>query len=158
MKLSVKNRLKVLMTGDVSDYVSRFLRGDDISEATVDAELAMKYSAVNSCVRVRAETFASVPFIIYKKEDNGESRKAVTDVVLYDIFQHQPNEEMAPFGFKEALMTNFDISGNVVCERLFNKHGELVGLYPYNHSMVNIKRNKETKKIEYKIGQGADQK
>jgi HK97 family phage portal protein len=55
-------------------------------------------------------------------------------------------------------MTNFDVSGNTVCERLFNTKKELIGLYPYKHDMVTIARDKDTKKLVYIIGNDADRK
>jgi HK97 family phage portal protein len=132
------------------------MSGDDIGEYAMGTDMAMKYSAVNACIRVRAETFASVPAILYKKNDDG--RDAMTDLPIYDILHSRPNEEMAAFGFKETLMTNFDVSGNTVCERLVNKKGELVGLYPYKHEIVNIKRDQQTKKLVYEIGGGGEVK
>lgn len=149
MKLGFKNRLKVLMTGSVDDYIKSFITGDEITVG-MSPELAMKYSAVNACVRVRAETFASVPMILYKKTGNG--REAATDLNIYKILHDMPNGEMSPFGFKETLMTNFDVSGNVVCERLLNKKGELVGLYPYHYSKVKIDRDETTRELVYEIG------
>ena len=157
MKLGLKNRLKVLMTGSLNEYTRAFLSGADLPEiGAINSELAMKYSAVSACIRVRAETFASVPFILYKKNKDG--RDIVTDLDIYDILHNRPNEEMAPFGFKETLMTNFDISGNVVCEKLLNANGQLVGLYPYRHENVKIKRDQTTKKLIYEVGSGSDVK
>jgi HK97 family phage portal protein len=63
-----------------------------------------------------------------------------------------PNDEMTAFGFDTARMANLCISGNSVCKKLFNKSGELVGLYPYAHDITKISRNPDTKKLEYKIG------
>jgi HK97 family phage portal protein len=155
IKLALKNRIKVLMSGSIDEYVRDFLSGNDFkTDESISTERAMKYSAVSSCVRVRAETFASVPINIYKKNKDG--RDVVTDLPLYDILHYAPNDEMAPFGFKETLMTNFDVGGNIVCEKLINKSGELVGLYPYNHTAVKIERDKNTKKLVYKI-QNEDQ-
>jgi HK97 family phage portal protein len=157
LKLSIKNRLKVLASGSIDEYIKGFLSGEDLpGQQTVDTEMAMKYSAVSACVRVRAETFASVPMLLYKKTDDG--RKQVTDLPIADILHGCPNSEMSPFGFKETLMTNFDISGNTVCHRLVGGTGTLLGLYPYNHSAVKIERDKETKKLIYVIGSGSEQK
>jgi len=58
---------------------------------------------------------------------------------------------MSPFGFKETLMTNFDVSGNVVCQRLLNSRGQLVGLVPFDHQIVSIERGQQTGKLEYTI-------
>jgi len=153
MKLNFKDRFKVLMSGHIEDFLS----GNDIqnTSAKVSIDTAMKYTAVNACIRVRAETFASVPFMLYKKTADG--REIVKDDPIYDILHFKPNEEMSPFNFKETLLTNFDTSGNSVSKKLVNKKGELVGLYPYPHNMVKIERDKETKRLIYVIGSGTDQ-
>lgn len=122
----------------------------------MSAEAAMKYSVVNACIRVRAETYASVPFMLYRKTKDG--REPADDIPIYDILQYRPNSEMAPFNFKETLLTNFDISGNSVCERQYNKAGELIGLYPYPHNAVKIERDKATRQLTYVIGAGTDKR
>lgn len=149
MKLSMKERLRILVTG--RDEANRaFLSGeDDPATIAMNPDMAMKYSAVNACVRVRAETFASVPAILYKKTKDG--REPVTDLTLYDVLHYRPNADMAPFGFKETLMTNFDVSGNAVCQKLVNKDGDVVGLIPIPHGAVKIDRNRETGSLEYTV-------
>lgn len=153
MKLNFTDRVKVaskiLMTGNAEDYRSIFLRGEDPSQGLLTTEMAMKYSAVNACIRVLAETFASVPIVMHKKIKDG--REPVTDHPLYEILHDRPNDEMAPFNFNEVMMTNFCASGNIVCERQYNASGKLVGLYPYPHSSTMIDRNNDTDKLEYKI-------
>ena len=165
MKLSFGNRIKagfkILATGEtnsIQEYIRKFLAGDDVPniDSPVDHETALKYSAVFSCCRVLAETFASVPLILYKK--NGEDREPVTDNILYDMMHNAPNPEMAAFNFKEALMNAVNLGGNAVCERLYNARGELVGLYPYPQSMVKIDRDKTTRKLIYSIENGAKSK
>ena len=150
IKLSISNRLKVLMTGSVDEYREAFMRGDETGKpGEVSADAAMRYSVVNACIRVRAEAFASVPIMLYRRTEGG--REPVTDLPLYDILHHRPNGEMAPFSFQETLLTNFDISGNAVCEKQYNKAGELIGLYPYPHDAVSIGRDGENRMV-YKIG------
>jgi len=139
IKLTAKQRIQAAFSGTIDDFRRAFLSGDDISNGEINQDMAMKYSAVAACVRVRAETFASVPAVLYQKNEDGRDPR--TDLDIYDILHYRPNEEMAPFGFKEAMMTNFDTGGNVVCERLMNQAGNLVGLYPYDSSIVSIKRN-----------------
>jgi len=156
LKLGLRSRIKVFLTGSLDEYRERFIRGDDLPSELIDADMAMKYSAVASCVRVRAETFASVPALLYRKTKDG--RDQVTDLNIHDILHNAPNSEMSAYGFKETVMTNFDVSGNAVCEKLLNARGELVGLYPYRYDMVKIERNKETKKLQYIIGSGPEKK
>jgi len=143
-----------IVKNDVDSYISRFLSGESTAGDdgnNVDTETALKYSAVFACCRVLAETFASVPFILYKKDPKdtqSKEREPVTDLSIYDILHYQPNSEMSPFSFKEAMMMAMNTDGNAVALRLVNKAGELVGLYPIT---AKIDRDSTTKSLIYKV-------
>lgn len=155
LKMAGKIITKKAYAGSIEEYWAAFLRGDDVDEGLMDTETAMKYSAVNACVRVLSETFASAPMLLYKKVKDG--REPVTDLPIYDIFHNVPNDEMSPFNFDETRMMNMCISGNSVCEKLVNKAGETIGLYPYSHQMVNIKRD-DVGKLIYEISGKSEKK
>jgi HK97 family phage portal protein len=143
-----------------AEYVREFYSGEDIpgedGNLHIDAETALKYSAVFACCRVLGETFASAPFLLYRKTEDG--RELVTDHPLYEIMHNRPNEEMSPFAYKECMMNSLNLGGNAVAEKLLGSRGELLGLYPYPHNMVKIERDRETKKLIYRIGNGAEEK
>lgn len=134
------------------DMLKTFLRGDEFptqnGDIIVTTDTAMKYSAVFGCVRVLSETLAGVPAILYKKTPDG--RESRTDLNIYDILHNRPNSEMTPFSFKESCMVSLNTGGNAVCEKLYNKYGSLVGLYPYPWSMVRVERD-ENGHLLYKI-------
>lgn len=154
LNIAKRAALKVLNMS-MSEYNSRFISGEPVtdSECDVDTDVALKYSAVFACCRVLSETYASVPILLYKKNEAG--REAVTDLPIYDILHTVPNEEMSHFNYSEAMMMSMNTGGNAIAQRLVNKSGELVGLYPIN-AMVD--RDKETKKLIYKIGSGNAQR
>jgi len=140
-------------------WLREFMSGEEVSNLPphyhADGEVAMKYSAVFSCVKVLAETFASSPIMLYR--NTGEGRERVNNLRVYDILHNRPNEEMSPFSFKETLETSRNLGGNAICERLVNGRGDLVGLYPYPWSAVSIQRNAEGR-LEYVIGDGEESK
>ena len=139
------------------DYIRSFLRGDDVpgtpGYTQINVQTAMKYTAVFSCVRVLSETLASMPVMLYRKLTNGD-REQRNDLIAYDILHNAPNDEMSPFNFKEMCMVALNTGGNAVCERLVNRYGQLVGLYPYPWHMVQIDRDRETGKLVYKVRDG----
>jgi HK97 family phage portal protein len=142
-----------LVKNEADDYISRFLSGKPVTgdgNQSIDTDTALKYSAVFACCRVLAETFASVPCLLYKK--NGAEREAVTDLPIYDILHNAANEEMAHFNFVESMMMGMNTNGNAIAQRLFNAAGDLVGLYPIN---AIIKRDPATKKLIYEVKDGA---
>ena len=154
MNFIQKSALKVLNMS-ISEYNSRFLSGEPLtdSEQNVDTDTALKYSVVFACCRVLAETFASVPILLYKK--NGTEREAVTDLPIYDILHNVPNEEMSHFNFSEAMMMAMNTDGNAIAQRLYNAAGELIGLYPI---CAEIDRDKETKKLIYVADDGGQKR
>jgi len=155
--LKLRDRIGMLFKNNFEEYVQKFMTGADLEETTfgqnMDSQTAMKYSAVFACNKVLAETFACMPAILYKKSKNGE-REITNDLAIYDILHNAPNDEMSPFNFKESSMTSLNLGGNTVSERLVNSKGKLVGLYPYEHSLVTISRDSSTKKLIYTIKGG----
>ncbi len=157
MNIIQKAALKIANIS-LAEYTKAFLSGDPIPCNSIDTETALKYSAVFACCRVLAETFASVPFILYKKDSQQKEREPTTDLPIYDILHYQPNAEMSPFSCKEAWMMALNLGGNTVSEKLLNSNGEIVGLYPYPWDMVTIDRDQNTKQLIYKISSGTQQK
>ena len=153
-------KVRLLFSNNFDEMVQKFLIGEDVvnipaGHGSMNTTSAMKYTAVFACLRVLAETHATVPVQLYRKKDDGD-REARNDLAVYDILHNRPNEEMSPFNFKESCMMALNTGGNAVCERLVNRRGELVGLYPYQWQQVKIDRNLETKKLQYKISDGIE--
>lgn len=153
-------KVRLLFSNNFDEMVQKFLIGEDVvnipaGHGSMNTTSAMKYTAVFACLRVLAETHATVPVQLYRKKDDGD-REARNDLAVYDILHNRPNEEMSPFNFKESCMMALNTGGNTVCERLVNRRGELVGLYPYQWQQVKIDRNLETKKLQYKISDGVE--
>lgn len=138
-----------LVKNDVDDYVKKFLAGDDTTirgESKIGTSSAMKYSAVFACNRVLSETLASMPAMEYRKKPDG-TREHTTETAAYDILHNQPNDEMAPFSFKESLMGAINLGGNAVCQRLLNPSGELRGLYP----LQDVKISRDNGVLQYAV-------
>jgi HK97 family phage portal protein len=145
-----------------TEKVSDFLTGADLDNAdidnfNIDQTTAMKYSAVFGCVRVLSETLANTPVLLYRRKSDSE-RITANDLAIYDILHNKPNEEMSPFNFKEMCMASLNLGGNIVCQRLVNSKGGVVGLYPYNYNRVQISRDTGTKKLIYKVDGQKDYK
>lgn len=154
--MNVFQKIKFAFSNSFDEMVHKFLIGEDpvhVPAGPLNTTAAMKYSAVFACLRVLAETYASVPFMLYRKRGDGD-RESANDLAIYDILHNQPNDEMSPFNFKEALMMALNTGGNSVCERLVTRSGEMVALYPYQWQNVKIDRDSKTKKLQYNIYDG----
>lgn len=158
--MNIFQKFRFVFSNSFDDLVHKFLIGEEVVNVPagpVTATTAMKYTAVFSCIRVLGETFASAPAKLYRKVTDDE-RESRNDLAVYDILHNAPNEEMAPFNFKEACMIALNTGGNAVCERLVDRRGGLVGLYPYQWQQVKIDRDPETKNLRYKISDGISTK
>ncbi|WP_218917579.1 phage portal protein [Paenibacillus stellifer] len=152
--MNILQRMKLLFSNDFEAAYQRFLIGDDEVriplQGNVSTATAMKYTVVFACLRVLAETAASVPILLYRKKDDG-GRESRNDLGIFDVLHYRPNEEMSPFNFKEQMMMSLNTGGNSVSEKLVDRRGSVVGLYPYPCQKVTIDRDPETLRLIYKI-------
>lgn len=160
MNLLQRAAARIFFGSYFSEYVRAFISGEDFPQGNIthiDQTAAMKYTAVFSCVRVLGETLAGTPIMEYRKKPDG-TREQTTETEAYDILHNQPNSEMSPFNFKECCMAAINLGGNSVSQKLYNKYGSLVGLYPYEWPKVRLSRDPTTKNLIYTVRDGAKSK
>ena len=134
-------------------YSQDFLAGEDVPTAdntTIDANTAMSFTAVFACNRVLSETLASCPIFLYEKDSKG-NRVQVTDAPEYQLMHYNPNPEMTPGQFKETGMSNMNLGGNFIAQKVFNLHGDLLELRPILWNRVRIDIDKDTGRLLYFI-------
>lgn len=135
-----------------NDEIRKFLSGEesmasDSNYNSIGKDAAMQNTAQFAAVRVLNETVGSIPIQVYRKTENG--RESVTDSNLYEIFHEVPNEEMTCQALKESGMMSLNMGGNAFFQKLKNRKGEIIGLYPIDFAKVTIERNMNNKKLEY---------
>jgi len=138
------------------DYWLRRLLGGIESEAgiQVSEETAMSYSAVYACVRIIAETIASLPLNVYKRLPSGGKQKD-TNHYLYWLLHNQPNEDMTSFIWREVAMAHILLWGNHYSLLERDGMGKIYSIYPllpYNmhvEMVVNPETGKKTKVYDY---------
>ena len=104
-----------------------FIRGSS-SGVSVTPDTAMTYSAVLACVRVLAETLASLPLIVYRQQ--GRMKERAKDFYLYSLLHDQPNPLLTSFEFRELLQTHLLLWGNAYAEIEYDAAGRIVALWP----------------------------
>ena len=103
----------------------------------VDADGAMRLSAVYSCVRVLSESMAVLPFRLYRAKVGG-GRQMVTDHWLYRLFAKQPNRFQTPFEWREMLEGHLALRGNAFCQIVGSPTGEVTELLPIHPDRIRI--------------------
>ncbi len=109
---------------------------------------AMQTTGVYACVRIIAETVASLPWHIYRYTADGKVRDYKHP--LYFLLHDEPNPEMTSFSFRETIMTHLLLWGNAYSQIIRNGRGEVIGLYPLMPNKMYVTRNPADKKIYYK--------
>lgn len=157
-KISFLRKIQAAFSPRFDDFIASYIKGDDLPQnsTVLTEDVAMKYSAVFACFRVLAETFASVPIFEYKKIDDSD-REKTNDTGLFDILHNVPNDEMSAYNLKESTIYQLCAGGNAVLKRLKNGADGIAGLYPIEWQRVQIKRDKETKKLKYIIDNKEDE-
>lgn len=97
--------------------------GEEINHHT-----AMCVTTVYACVRVLAESVASLPLKLYEKTKSG--RLEALDNPLYDLLTVTPNEEMTAFSFWEAMTGCLALTGNCYAEIIRTNGGQIDSLVP----------------------------
>lgn len=100
-----------------------FFFGGTLSGKAVNERTAMQTTAVYACVRILAETIASLPLHTYQYTDSGKE-KAVTHPI-YNLLHSEPNPEMTSFSLRETMMSHILLWGNAYAQVIRNGRGQL---------------------------------
>lgn len=125
---------------NVRDSGSIFVFGQTISGERVDEKSAMQIATVYACVRLLAETVASLPLHLYRYADNGAGKEKAIDHPLYKILYRQANPEMTSFSFRELFVTDLLLWGNAYAQIVRDGKNGILGLYPLLPENVEIDR------------------
>lgn len=91
-----------------------FYGADSASGKVVSQQTALQLSTVWACVRLIAETIATLPIALYE-DKNGAPVVATAHPVNFVISQ-QPNADQTPVEFWENVMASLLLQGNAFCE------------------------------------------
>ena len=137
-----------------SKEMQEFIRGVDVdmgggsaSGVRVDELRAMQTSAVYACVKILAETVASLPLHLYKKGKNGKNETAEQHP-LFSCLYESPNEEMTSFEFRETMMTSLLLWGNAYARKI-RKNGHVTELWYLKPNLMTVERDSQTGRIKY---------
>ena len=106
----------------------------------VTPDTAMTNAAVYACVRVLAESVASLPLKLYRRRADG-GKELATNHALYSVLHDLANSEITSFEMRETLMMHVALRGNAYCELDINGRGDVLGLWPITPWRVTMKRH-----------------
>ena len=101
--------------------------------------LLISLSIVHACVRVIAETIASLPLHVYEATDTG-SRKA-PEHPLYRLLHDEPNAEMTSFVWRETMLSHLLLWGNAYCQIIRTGRNKIDSIYPLIPDQMEVDRD-----------------
>ena len=125
----------------VRDSGTLFVFGRADSGERVDEKSALQIATVYACVRLLAETVASLPLHLYRYTGDGDAKEKATEHPLYKLLYRQVNPEMTSFSFRETVMTHLLLWGNAYAQVVRDGKNAILGLYPLLPENVEIDRN-----------------
>lgn len=136
--------------GNGNSFFSELSYGTSDAGISVNNEVALNYTAYSACVRLLAETMASLPCFIYERvEPRGKNR--ATSHPLYRVLHDEPNPEMDSFSYFETLMYHL-VGSNGNCYSLIDWNDDLTIKYLWimNPDRTQKARDENTGEIIYK--------
>ncbi len=118
-----------------------FFFGSTSSGKTVNERTAMQTTAVYACVRILAETIASLPLHTYINTENGKEK--AMDHPLYPLLSSSPNPEMTSFVFRETLMGHLLLWGNSYSQIIRDGRGKIIAIYPLLPDKMTVSRSEK---------------
>ncbi len=115
-----------------------FFFGSTTSGKTVNERTALQTTAVYACVRILAETIASLPLHTFRYTDRGKEK--ALDHPLYYLLHNEPNSEMTSFVFRETLMSHLLLWGNAYAQIIRDGRGQILSLYPLLPDKMTVDR------------------
>ena len=120
-------------------WVKRWGGWDTASGAEVSESTALETMGIYACVRILAESIASLPLHLYRRlEPRGKER--ATGHPLYDVLHLAPNPEMTSFELRETMIGHLTLWGNAYAEIEINGAGEVIALWPLRPDMMKVGR------------------
>ena len=116
-----------------------FYFGPSSAGKSVTPRSAIQVSTVYACVRVIAETVASLPLHVYENTDTGSVK--AQEHPLYRILHDEPNAEMTSFVMREVMLSHLLLWGNSYSQIIRSGRNQIVGLYPLLPDRMEVDRN-----------------
>ena len=128
---------------DAVSAAPTFYFGSSISGKSVTARSAIQLSTVYACVRVIAETVASLPLNVFEATDKGGVK--ALEHPLQRLLHDEPNPEMTSFIWRETMLSHLLLWGNSYCQILRTGRNGIVGLYPLLPDHMEVDRDSRGK-------------
>lgn len=113
----------------------------------VTEQTSLRLSTVYACVRLIAESLASLPLQVFRRLDRGKQLLPADE--RYRILHDQPNAAMDSFTFRETLAGHVLLWGNGYAWIERGARGKIVALWPVRPDKIKAEQDKKTGELRY---------
>lgn len=113
--------------------------GLSASGQAVNADTAMRQSAVYACVRIIAGAVATLPLHIKRRVDD-RTRLDASDLALWRVLRRRPNPWQKPAQFRRMLQAHVLLRGNGYARIVRNPRGDVQQLLPLHPDRVETRQ------------------
>lgn len=120
-------------TSPYDDYWYNAPTSYSVAGVAVNAESALKLSAVWACVGLMADTVASLPLVVYRNLPNDSGKERARNHPLYPVLHRQPNDNQTAFEFWQMMLGHALLRGNGYARIVPGARGfvdQLIPLHP----------------------------
>lgn len=118
---------------------------NDKTLSAVNPNTALTFSTVFACVRVIAESIATLPLFVYEK--NGNNKTKAINHPLYSLLHDAPNDECTSVSFIESLITQILLQGNGFVEVVKDNFNRVTELYLIDSNKIKVYRDSSGNKM-----------
>jgi HK97 family phage portal protein len=116
----------------------------------VNDQTSLQATAVWSCIRLLAESVASLPLNTFERTKNGKEKAYENS--LFSLLKYAPNPEMTSFSFFEMAVVHLLMRGNFYAEKDYGTWSpKPLALWPIPNDRVMPYRDETTNKLLYRI-------
>lgn len=138
IKASLQSWLGVPISLQNGAFWSEWAGTGSFTGRRVTVDQALQISTVWACVRLIAETLATLPLGFYRRNKDG-SRDSATMHALYEILHNQPNADMTAVVFWEVVVASLLLWGNAYIE-IIRSGSTVIALHFLLPARVKVRR------------------
>jgi HK97 family phage portal protein len=135
------------LSEDPPQWFRDFVGGGTATGVNVTPDSAMRITGALACIRIIADTEASLPFFTYRRLARGKEK--ATEHYLYPLLHDAANPEMSAFTYRRTITAHVASRGNGLSEIEFDGAGRVKALWPLNPDKASLERDPRTKKLYY---------
>lgn len=130
--------------------IGRFFGGETWAGKVTSTRAILQLSAANACIRLIAETIATLPVKVYEKQSDGE-RKELGEHPVSLLLSDSPNRDQTTVEFLEGMIGALLLQGDGFSVKSRGYQGRVTSLTDVNNWNPNLIRDPSTYELKLRF-------